>query len=172
MEEKKALGKHNVHATSNKQDYETPDETYNELHSELKFTIDVCASKENAKHERFFTEEDNGLKQSWHGERCFCNPPYKYTSKWVAKAYEETQRPDGAQLVALLIPARPDTTYWHKWILQTPVGNSYANTRNIPKNIEVRFIKGRLRFKGAQNSAPFPSCVIIFYNSSYGMLAD
>lgn len=81
------------------------------------------------------------------GERVFCNPPYgRAIGEWVRKCSEEAKKP--GTLVVLLIPARTDTAYFHDYI--------YRKAR------EVRFLRGRLRFGGATNSAPFPSMIVIF----------
>lgn len=48
----------------------------------------------------------------------------------------------------MLLPARTDTKWFHEYILEP--------------GHEVRFIKGRLKFGGSKNSAPFPSMVVIF----------
>ena len=79
------------------------------------------------------------------GCRVFCNPPYSQIEKWAAKAFYETKQ--DSTLVVLLIPARTDTKYFHNYI----VGRA-----------EIRFIKGRLKFGGGKNSAPFPSMLVIF----------
>ena len=52
----------------------------------------------------------------------------------------------------MLIPARTDTKYFHEYIYKK-------------KNVEIRFIKGRLKFEGKQKGsgpAPFPSMIVIF----------
>lgn len=126
-------------------DWETPDELFNKLNEEFSFTIDVCADASNTKCRRYFSPEQNGLAQDWSREVCWMNPPYgREVGKWVKKAYEEAQR--GA-LVVCLLPARTDTGWWHEYVM---------------KASEVRFIKGRLKFKGSKNSAPFPSCIVVF----------
>lgn len=82
------------------------------------------------------------------GYTVFCNPPYGRNIKnWVKKSYEEAQQPD--TIVVMLIPARTDTAYFHDYIYKKP-------------NVETRFIRGRLKFGGEKNSAPFPSMVVIF----------
>lgn len=82
------------------------------------------------------------------GVRVFCNPPYgKVLKDWVKKSYEESQKPN--TLVVLLIPARTDTKYFHEYIYKKP-------------NVEIRFLKGRLKFGESKNSAPFPSMLVIF----------
>lgn len=90
----------------------------------------------------------DGLAQDWGGETVFCNPPYgKAIKDWVKKSSEEARKPD--TLVVMLIPARTDTRYFHDYIYQKP-------------NVEVRFVKGRLKFGDSGNSAPFPSMVVVF----------
>ena len=70
-------------------EWATPQELFDKLNDEFNFTIDVCASKENAKVNRFFTKEQDGLKQDWTGETVWCNPPYgKQIKRWIYKAYE------------------------------------------------------------------------------------
>lgn len=129
---------------------ETPDELFLELDKEFHFTLDVCATPENAKCHRYFTVADNGLEQNWGGEVCWMNPPYSQTGKWMEKALRESHR--GATVVCL-VPAATDTKWWHE----------------IASNGQVRFIRGRLRFKGMRASAPFPSVIVIFraYNARF-----
>ena len=123
--------------------WETPQDFFNKLNEEFSFTLDPCADAKNHKCEKYFTKEMNGLNQSWEGERVFCNPPYgREIKNWVKKLAES-----GAELVVMLIPARTDTEYFHKYI--------YGKT-------EIRFIKGRLKFGNSKNAAPFPSMVVIF----------
>lgn len=131
-----------VHFSSQSDVWATPQDVFDALNAEFHFTIDVAANSENAKCERFFAADENGLKQSWVGERVFCNPPYSEVATWIKKAAISK-----AETVVMLIPARTDTKAWHRWIFG---------------NAEVRFIKGRLKFNGHSNSAPFPSAVIIF----------
>lgn len=126
--------------TSNTPEWATPQELFDELDKEFRFTLDPCATKENAKCNKFFTKEDDGLNQDWSGEIIFMNPPYgREIGKWVKKLSE-------AGGVALL-PARTDTRWFHDYIY---------------KKAEVRFIKGRLKFGGSVNSAPFPSMICVF----------
>tara|TARA_R100001591_G_C4227173_1_gene150854 strand:+ start:91 stop:519 length:429 start_codon:yes stop_codon:yes gene_type:complete len=123
----------------------TPQDVFDKLNEEFNFNTDVCASSTNAKCSHYYTEQDNGLLQDWKGT-CFMNPPYGRTiGQWVSKAYKESTK--GATIVCLL-PSRTDTRWWHDNI--------------IDNDAEVRFIKGRLKFGGHNNSAPFPSAIVIF----------
>ena len=125
----------------------TPQDFYDNLNKEFNFTLDPCATSENAKCEKYFTIKENGLNQDWQGEAVFCNPPYGRAIKdWVKKCYEESKKENTK--VVMLIPARTDTKYFHKYIYH--------------KAKEIRFIKGRLKFGNAKNSAPFPSMVVVF----------
>jgi site-specific DNA-methyltransferase (adenine-specific) len=125
-------------------DWETPDELFKKLNDEFHFTLDVCANKSNHKCERYFTEQDDALLQEWHGV-CWMNPPYGRSIKyWMKKAYQESQR--GATVVCLVF-ARVDTAWFHEWV--------YGKA-------EIRFLRGRVRFKGAKSSAPFPSMIVIY----------
>lgn len=134
--------------SSEKHDWETPDGLFQRLHAEFGFVLDVCATRKNAKLPAFWSPEDDGLSQYWaiRGPN-WCNPPYgREIGKWVAKAAHERTR--GATTV-MLIPARTDTKWYHEYIYEK-------------EGVETRFLKGRLKFKGAKNSAPFPSMIVVF----------
>lgn len=132
--------------SSNTNEWATPQAFFDELNKEFDFTLDPCATPQNAKCARYFTKEIDGLAQSWRGEVVFCNPPYgRDISKWVAKAYAETLSGE-AKLVVLLIPARTDTAYFHDYIY---------------KKHEIRFVRGRLHFNESKCGAPFLSMVVV-----------
>ena len=131
--------------TSNSDEWTTPIELFEELDREFHFTLDPCATEQNAKCENFYTLQQNGLKQNWGGQRVFCNPPYSEIGSWVEKCYREGSKDN--TLVVLLIPSRTDTRYFHNFIYQ---------------RCELRFVKGRLKFGDGKSSAPFPSMIAIF----------
>ena len=132
--------------SSRTDEWSTPQNIFEELNKEFYFNLDPCATKDNAKCRKFFTKEQNGLKQNWQGYNVFCNPPYgRKIKEWVRKAYEESLKPKTT--VVMLIPARTDTSYFHDYI--------YGKA-------EIRFIRGRLKFGNAKNSAPFPSMIVIY----------
>lgn len=129
--------------TSRTCEWETPQALFDALDARYHFDIDVCARAENAKCKRFFSPEEDGLVQEWQGA-CWMNPPYgREIVKWVRKAYETSLR--GGTVVCLL-PARTDTTWWHEYCMRG----------------KIEFIRGRLKFGGAKNSAPFPSAIVVF----------
>jgi len=133
-----------VHFSSATDEWATPQPLFDELDRIFGgFTLDPCATPDNAKCPRFFTRAEDGLAQSWGG-KVFMNPPYgREIGKWVKKAWEESQ--SGA-LVVCLLPARVDTRWWHE----------YAHKGY------VHFLQGRLRFGAARNCAPFPSAIVTF----------
>ncbi len=147
--------------SSDKNYWETPQKFFDELNEEFHFTLDAAASDTNHKCEKYYTVEDDGLKQNWQGEIVFCNPPYgnKETGEWTKKCYEESRKP--GTTVVLLIPARTDRESFHKYILG---------------KAEIRFIKGRLKFElggdpvldknNKPMPAPFPSMLAIFRGES------
>jgi len=127
------------------EEWETPQDLFDSLNTLYHFTLDAAATTENAKCQRFFTKEDDALAQDWGGEIVWCNPPYgRSIRKWVKKAYEESRKP-GTKVV-MLLPARTDVAWFH----------DYAKKGNVV------FIRGRLRFGGAQSCAPFPSILVVF----------
>lgn len=131
--------------SSNSEEWATPQAFYDELNKEFGFTLDPCATPENAKCTRYFTKETDGLSQSWQGEIVFCNPPYGHDiAKWVDKAHTEVVM--GNTTVVMLIPARTDTKYFHDYIYH---------------KYEIRFIRGRLHFNESKTGTPFPSMVVV-----------
>jgi len=131
-------------------EWETPQWLFDILDKEFHFDLDVCASEQNHKCKRYFSKQDDGLKQKWQ-RICWMNPPYgREIKNWMNKAKEELE--NGATVVCL-VPARPDTEWWWENCIQG----------------EIRFIRGRLLFgkspgPGSDTAAPFPSAVIILGN--------
>jgi len=129
--------------SSDKMDWRTPSALYEKLNEEFNFTLDVAADDDNALCKNYYTIDDNALAQSWDNDVVFCNPPYsRGVYKWVKKASEAHN-----STVVMLIPARTDTKFFHEFIYN---------------KAEIRFIKGRLKFSGSTNSAPFPSMIVVF----------
>ena len=125
----------NVHFSSATGEWATPVGVRAELDAEFHFDFDPCplgGAQDGLS--TLFTE--------WAGRRVFCNPPYgPGLGKWLERGLE-------ADVAVFLIPARTDTRWFHEVVL--------------PKAKEIRFIKGRLKFGDAVNSAPFPSMIVVF----------
>ena len=136
--------------SSTHQAWETPAELLQALSLVFKhFDLDPCAERKSRSHVRArvnFTHEDDGLTLPWHGV-VFVNPPYGRTlGLWVAKARQEVEEGRARTVVALL-PARPDTAYWHEHVAGRAV---------------VYFLRGRLRFSDGEQAAPFPSALVVY----------
>jgi site-specific DNA-methyltransferase (adenine-specific) len=135
--------------------WSTPQDFFDKLDAEFKFTLDPCASHDDAKCYKYYTEEEDGLVQSWRGETVFLNPPYgRDIKKWIKKAYDEASGNCETTVVCLL-PARTDTKYWHDYVMNAK---------------EIRLVKGRLKFGDSKNSAPFPSAVVVFRSQYAGLV--
>lgn len=131
--------------TGDSDEFRTPDHIFATLHAEFKFTIDAAATKDNAKLPRFWTKEQDAIKQSWSGERIFCNPPYSRgnVKNFVLKALDECQvgglseDREPCQLAVFVIPTYTERTW-------------YAANR---QHFETRFIRGRVKFGGGATTA-------------------
>lgn len=136
----------NIHFKSENQTWETPQDFFNRLNEIFNFTLDACASSENYKVANYYTTHDNALIQDWKGV-VWCNPPYgRQQVKFIEKAYQESLK--HGSTVICLIPARPDTKVWHDVI--------FAHAA------QICFIRGRLKFGGGKDAAPFPSALVVF----------
>lgn len=125
--------------------WETPDEFLSLVREVFGGPIghDPCTTPDNPTSAYSFeTPDTNGLSSDWgRNSPVYMNPPYgRGIAPWVRKARDEGSR--GVEIIALL-PARPDTK-WFQGVWTAPV---------------VCFWRGRLKFRGADNSAPFPSVV-------------
>lgn len=132
--------------SSKTDEWSTPQDLFDRLNEEFHFDLDVCANESNHKCPMYYDRKQDGLKKTWNGHIVWCNPPYgKEIAKWVEKAYSEHET-HGTTIV-MLLPARTDTKWFHSYVL------GRAN---------IRFLKGRLKFGGCKNSAPFPSMLAIY----------
>lgn len=113
----------------------TPSEVKAALYTEFALDFDPCP----------LDGAQDGLATlfcPWHGKRVFCNPPYgPQIGRWIERAFD-------AEIAVFLLPARTDTRWFHHWCL--------------PYATEIRFLRGRLKFGGSENGAPFPSMIVIF----------
>ena len=138
-------------------EWSTPQDFFDRLNKEFNFGLDAAATRHNAKCPFFYTEQIDGLRQDWVCDGAvWCNPPYGRgaSAAWVKKGYDEAIK--HRQTVVMLVPSRTDTRWFHDYV--------WDRDNNVPMdNVEVRFVRGRLKFGGSKNSAPFPSMVIVFY---------
>jgi phage N-6-adenine-methyltransferase len=138
----------------------TPSDVFGPLHERFRFTIDVAAAAHNAKCERFYGERDNGLMQSWAGERAWCNPPYSHPNlgRWIDKAWQQS---GSAELIVMLVPAdRTGQPWWQKRV---------EPFRDRPgSGLRVEFLPGRVMFsvpnsvRGDSRRPKFSSCLLIW----------
>ncbi len=129
-------------------EWSTPQDLYDRLHEEFGFTLDCAANENNSKCEHWL---DDALGVSW-GQVNWLNPPYSLCRAFVEKAFLESF--GGHKITVLLLPSRTDTRWWHDFVWDRD------NPRPYP-GVEVRFIKGRVKFGGAANGAPFPSVIVV-----------
>ena len=143
----------------------TPRYLYQPLHQEFRFTLDVCATAESAKCFRYFTARDDGLVQSWEGERVWCNPKYSDIEPWVRKAWVAR-----AELVAMLLPSnRTEQPWWQQ--LVEPFRDGRAPASLSRPVLRTRFLSGRIRFgfpgnpDGAGVGSPPFGCVLLLWTA-------
>lgn len=125
----------------------TPTDLFNAYNDLYNFNLDAASTHENALCDDHFTIEENGLERSWQGKRVWCNPPYSNVKEWVDKAIKETTLSKDT-IVVMLLPSRTDTAWFHKLLGET--------------SVSIKFIRGRLRFNGCNQNAPFPSIIVTF----------
>jgi len=140
-------------------EWRTPQEVFEALDAEFGFDVDVAASRENRWKEEFYgpdhwrDDRRDALAQSSWGQRvCWMNPPYSQCLAFIARAAMEAAC--GSTVVAL-VPSRTDTRWWHSYVWD-------AEKHQPWPGVEIRFVRGRLKFGGSKNSAPFPSVIVIF----------
>jgi len=145
--------------SSARQDWGTPQALFDELDQEFCFVLDAAAAEHNHKCPNWIGQEEDSLSSCWltasqralvltsreSSPAVWLNPPYgRSIGQWVEKAYRESLK--GLAVVVLLF-ARTDTKWFHHWAM---------------KAAEIRLIPGRIRFQGADNCAPAPSCLLVF----------
>lgn len=143
-----AKTRNNGRYNGNGREWATPPEIFEPLHREFGFTLDACATERNAKCLYYFTEAQNGLEQSWAGERVWMNPPYgREIYAWTKKAREESRH----ALVVGLLPASCDLSWWHDDVLAA--------------DAHIRYLRGRVRFltDGPYRASGFFASVVVIW---------
>lgn len=150
--------------STGKDDWETPDDLFARYHKTYRFVLDAAANRANAKLPRYLGPgsdlAEDALAVAWPLEQgnIWLNPPYSrgLQARFIQKALEEHDRyvqesairfQQDEHRVVCLLPARTDTRLFHEIILP---------------NATVEFLRGRVKFKGAAQGAPFPSMIVIF----------
>ncbi len=130
--------------SSKTEKWDTPQWLVGDLATVFDWDLDVCAERPNVCY-RYYTEAQDGLDSPW-GDLNWCNPPYGRGDKGCAPWLERATTLRHGKATVFLIPARTDTRWWHNhvWIAS-----------------QIVFIKGRLTFGEAENSAPFPSAFMV-----------
>ncbi|EPY4860625.1 DNA N-6-adenine-methyltransferase [Klebsiella pneumoniae] len=115
------------------------------------FTLDAAASADNTLCERYWSEYDDALTQDWSIEdRVFCNPPFSLAAEFLAQAHKPC-------LSVFLIPCRPQTSWWLRYVW----GNPHCH--------EIRFLHRGPKFLHPETGnsdirAPLPVAVVIYRN--------
>ncbi len=133
--------------------WSTPRDFFEKLHQEFNFTLDAAALRSSAVVPNYLGPDHeygwrhDALTVEWagasEGGAVWLNPPYgREIGKFMRKANEEAKK---GITVVCLVPSRTDTKWWWDSVIMH----------------EVRFVKGRLKFGGQKNSAPFPSAVVV-----------
>ena len=144
-----------VHFSSRTEEWETPQWLFDYLNQEFRFTLDPCSTDLNAKCAKHFTKQEDGLRQLWADEVVFMNPPYGAAiAQWMKRAHEASVH-ERATTVCL-VPARTDTRWWHQYAMRH----------------EIRFLPGRLRFGRSEQSAPFPSAIVVMRPAGFSLCAE
>ena len=148
--------KTDVMFSSASDEWTTPQDCFDALNDEFMFVLDAAATAANTKCARWFGPggvAEDALRMVWPTRGAlWLNPPYSRCREFITKATTAAAR--GATIV-VLVPSRTDTRWWHDCVWDT--------RRHRPRpGVEVRFLRGRLRFGGASSGAPFPSVVIVF----------
>lgn len=156
-----------IHFSSKSDEHATPQPLFDQLNRVYQFDLDVAATPENTKCAKYFTKDVDGLVQKWYGN-VWMNPPYSKLKNWIEKAFISVHEEECDYVVGLL-PARTDTIAFHEYIypyahISSPMArilmDSKYNRDYADMIVRIHFIKGRLKFGDAKDSAPFPSMLV------------
>jgi site-specific DNA-methyltransferase (adenine-specific) len=144
--------------SSEKDDWLTPPEVLDQVRRFAPIHLDPCTTPRNpVGADSWYALEngDDGLAHPWQARGLvYANPPYgRGIGAWVEKAAREAMR--GAEIIALL-PARTDSRWFQTWVFQQAAA--------------ICWWRGRIKFVGAENSAPFPSA-LVYYGKDVGRYA-
>lgn len=141
-------GVYNTRTENSRDDWETPDWLFQILNREFHFTLDLAASDHNTKCNKYFTKDDNALKQDITDEIVFCNPPFFLKDQFVQYAVEYSK----TNTIVMILPVATSTKLFHQHVI---------------KAAEIRFIEGRVNYclNGREiKGSNFDSMVAVFKN--------
>lgn len=139
----------------------TPDDLYKMLDDEFHFTLDVCASEENAKCGLYHTIEIDGLTSNWRNKICFMNPPYSNIGRWLEKASCECRI--NKVIVVCILPCDTSTRWFQNYIwYDKPL-------HRLRPRVELRFPHGRFKFGKYTTSPQFATIIAIFRPTQYDL---
>lgn len=145
-------------ALSNVDDRATDPQLFARFNRRWRFSIDACALPHNTKLPRFWTPEDDGLEQSWAGERVWCNPPYSRIRPWLEKAWAEASCP----LVVMLLPANRTEQQWWQQLVEPFRDRAGSPLRAEFLPHRIRFIAPDKDHIGPNERPPF-GCVLLIW---------
>lgn len=122
---------------------ETPDNVLDDIRAEFGSFFDPCPFMGKGKLPEFDALKEEEL--SWQ-EFNFVNPPYDDIGPWTERAYNEMVKRNYSTLV--LVPARTGSAYWRDTVWN--------------KCTELRFVTGKIIFKGYNHPSPHQLCCIIY----------
>ena len=141
-------------------DRATTGELFDPLNSRFGFTVDVAAASHNAKCERYYDRETDGLAHPWANETIWCNPPYSNIGPWVEKAWAEHEGTGGG-IVMLLPNNRAEQGWWQDMV------EPFRDRHGSPLHTEMlrgrpRFIKRGQTEVGPNERPPFGLVLLIW----------
>ena len=133
-----------------KDEYGSPQDLVSQACAKYKINIKIDYAGSDKLHvvDRYYTKQDNALTKEWT-EDGYLNAPYSMQYEFIRKAWQEHLKYNINLLI--LAYAKTDTLWWHRF---------------VEDKTEIHFIRGRLKFLNQEgkpkNSAPYPSCWIIY----------
>jgi phage N-6-adenine-methyltransferase len=161
----------------------TPPAFFGKVDNVFGFNLDVCATEDNAKTERFISPEENAFVVDWNifGDRtvAWMNPPYGRGEKQCVESYEKCKKKKCRERGYHMPEDIPGVSDWVHRASYQALEHGITLVSLIPARTETEwfqtvftraslicFVRQRLRFVGAaKDTAPFPSVVAVFSDS-------
>lgn len=135
-------------------EYRTPPDLWRRLADPVDgFDVDPCSGAEATPiAPTRYTEEDDGLRQAWHGD-VFVNPPWSSNGdasakeQWLSKCRAEAKR-DAVDSVVVLLPSDTSAGWFHEHVLAAEIVCFYG--------------PGRLSFVGGDKNPSFGILIPVY----------